>query len=100
MSILRGEINMTENGLTMAGLGSMVLGVVLIIVLYGIIPLIGEELDNTVEIPENNSWGTNSSVATVPTGSEFWTTVSGFVTLSALMLFVGGFIGVLKGIKG
>ena len=91
---------MAKSSLTMAGLGSMVLGVVLIIVLYGIVPMIGEEIDNAVDIPENDSWGSNSSVATIPTGPDFWTTVSGFVTLSALMLFVGGFIGVLKGIRG
>jgi hypothetical protein len=75
-----------SKAMTMAGLGSMVLGVVLIIVLYGIVPMIG--------------YGSNSSVATIPTGSAFWTTISGFVTLSALMLFVGGFLGTLKGIRG
>ena len=189
--------------LTMTGLGSMVLGVVLIIVLYGIVPVIGEEIDNAVTLDDDTSAsvvvtagrsnatetfnlstevytitdtvggafnvgnsstdaGTsanltaeinaNSSLFTavngtgtvtvttilkgteqnaltcstnvtdascaatftgatdgtewnpdvnsdIPTGPDFWATLSGFITLSALMLFVGGFIGVLKGIR-
>ena len=90
---------MTENGITMAGLGSMVLGVVLIIVLYGVVPMVGYQIDDAVTLGATSDW--NSSHNTdIPTGPEFWETVSGFVTLSALMLFVGGFIGVLKGIKG
>jgi len=89
-----------SKAMTMAGLGSMVLGVVLIIVLYGIVPMIGYQIDTAVSIPANDSWGSNSSVATIPTGSDFWETISGFVTLSALMLFVGGFLGTLKGIRG
>jgi len=89
-----------SSGLTMAGLGAMVLGVVLIIVLYAIIPMIGESIDNAVDIPtgETDGWGANNT--DLPTGAGFWTTISGFVTLSALMLFVGGFIGVLKGLRG
>lgn len=42
------------------------------------------------------SAGTN---ANMPTGYNFWITISGFVTLSCLILFVGGFITVLKGIR-
>ena len=90
---------MANSGMTMAGLGAMVLGVVLIIVLYGIIPIIGESIDTAVDIPVNDTWGSNSTLD-IPTGSGFWITVSGFVTLTALMLFVGGFIGVLKGLRG
>jgi hypothetical protein len=209
-----------EKQMTMAGLGAMVLGVVLIIVLFGIIPTIGESIDTAVTLPtdtdatgaltfsgnvttgelvnitansvvytfEFNTTGTgvtdgyinvdvsggyntsilasgnltdainnNATLATLitavnttntttvtavtagttansyattetgaqtawasatltggvdgsdwdsstntdlPTGAGFWVTISGFVTLSALMLFVGGFIGVLKGIRG
>lgn len=195
--------------MTMAGLGAMVLGTVLIIVLYGIIPMIGYQIDTAVDIPTDtqatgtltftsqtakgntvnistetytytngtggafnvdvgsdtgnasysnsqlvdeitanstlvtavdnsdnsttvtavttgtagNAYGTteNASYASwgsttltggvdgsdwdadtntdLPTGHDFWTTLAGFVTLSALMLFVGGFIGVLKGLK-
>lgn len=88
-----------KSGMTMAGLGAMVLGVVLIIVLYGIVPMIGYQIDSAVTLGAASQW--NSSVnSDIPTGPAFWTTVSGFVTLSALMLFVGGFIGVLKGIRG
>ena len=89
---------MADKGMTMAGLGAMVLGVVLIIVLYGIIPMIGESIDNAVDIPADDTWGANNT--DLPTGAGFWTIISGFVTLSALMLFVGGFIGVLKGLRG
>ena len=88
-----------SNGMTMAGLGSMVLGVVLIIVLYGIVPMIGYEVDSAITLGATSDWNSSHN-ADIPTGPEFWETVSGFVTLSALMLFVGGFIGVLKGIKG
>jgi hypothetical protein len=85
--------------MTMAGLGSMVLGVVLIIVLYGIIPMIGYQIDTAVTLGAASEW--NHSVnADIPTGPSFWTTISGFVTLAALMLFVGGFIGTLRGLKG
>jgi hypothetical protein len=201
---------MTNKMMTMTGLGAMVLGTVLIIVLYGIIPMIGYQIDTAVTIPTNvqatgtiiftgasavnnsvnistetyqftngtagqwkvdvgsdagnasystsqlvaeitanstlvtavdnsdnsttvtsvitgtagNAYGTTENVTNaawgatlmsggidgsnwdadtntdLPTGHDFWTTLSGFITLSALMLFIGGFIGVLKGIKG
>jgi hypothetical protein len=193
----------------MAGLGAMVLGVVLIIVLYGIVPMIGYQIDTAVTIPNDpaatgtitfgtgpgvadefvnvsaetytlvaaysapfdvvvgdgaaatlsaaltaeintnstlvsavdgtgsvvitslvlgtagNAYGSTTNVTDasfgaatltggaasgsnwnsdkntdLPTGPDFWITLSGFITLSALMLFVGGFIGVLKGLKG
>jgi len=195
--------------MTMAGLGAMVLGTVLIIVLYGIIPMIGYQIDTAVIIPTDtqstgtltftgasavnntvnistetyqftygtagqlkvdvgsdagnasystsqlvdeitanstlvtavdnsdnsttvtsvitgtagNAYGTTENVTNaawgsatltggvdgsewdedtntdLPTGHELWITLSGFVTLAALMLFVGGLIGVLKGIR-
>ena len=201
---------MANKVMTMAGLGSMVLGVVLIIVLYGIVPMIGDQIDTAVDIRTNtqatgtlsftgasavnnivnissetytftngtggafnvdvgsdagnasysnsqlvaeinvnstlvtavdnsddsttvtsvipgttgNAYGTTDNVTNaawasttlsggidgsnwdadtntdLPTGSGFWITLSGFITLSALMLLVGGFIGTLKGIKG
>ena len=90
---------MAKSSLTMAGLGSMVLGVVLIIVLYGIVPMIGSEIDSAVTLGTESEWNVSVN-SDIPTGPDFWETVSGFVTLSALMLFVGGFIGVLKGIRG
>jgi len=88
-----------SKAMTMAGLGSMVLGVVLIIVLYGIVPMIGYQIDTAVDLGADSDWN-HSHNADIPTGPDFWTTISGFVTLSALMLFVGGFIGTLKGIRG
>jgi len=92
---------MADKGMTMAGLGAMVLGVVLIIVLYAIIPMIGYQIDNATTLGANSTWNASTPEgAGIPQGSTFWATISGFVTLSALMLFVGGFIGVLKGIRG
>ena len=90
---------MANKVMTMAGLGSMVLGVVLIIVLYGIVPMIGYQIDTAVVLGPTSDWNATHN-ADIPTGPAFWTTISGFVTLSALMLFVGGFIGTLKGIRG
>ena len=88
-----------SKAMTMAGLGSMVLGVVLLIVLYGIVPMIGYQIDDSVTIDASSQWNSTTN-ADIPTGYAFWTTISGFITLSALMLFVGGFIGTLKGIRG
>ena len=90
---------MVNKVMTMAGLGGMVLGVVLIIVLYGIVPMIGYQIDTAVDLGATSDWN-HSHNSDIPTGPAFWTTISGFVTLSALMLFVGGFIGTLKGIRG
>lgn len=84
--------------MTMAGLGAMVLGVVMIIVLYGIIPVIGYQIDESVTISATSQWNSTTNTD-IPTGHSLWTTISGFVTLSALILFVGGFIGVLRGIR-
>lgn len=93
---------MGNSTLTMAGLGSMLLGVVLIIVLYTIIPVVGDTINGSN--PTGGDWDASnwnvSNNADLPMGYDFWTTISGFVTLTALMLFVGGFIGVLKGLKG
>lgn len=90
---------MGNSTLTMASLGSMVLAVVLIIVIYAVIPIIGFYTDNSIEVSAGSMWNVSTNTD-MPMGYDFWTTVSGFVTLSALMLFVGGFIGVLKGLKG
>ena len=90
---------MANKQLTMAGLGAMVLGVVVIIVLYGIIPVIGSEVDGATTIDAASQWNSTTNTD-IPTGPDFWTSISGFVTLSAMMLFVGGFLGVLKGIRG
>jgi len=92
---------MADKGMTMAGLGAMVLGVVLIIVLYAIIPMIGYQIDSATTLGATSVWNSSADEgADIPKASTFWATISGFVTLSALMLFVGGFIGVLKGIRG
>ena len=89
---------MADKNMTMSGLGAMVLGVVLIIVLYGIVPMIGSQIDSAVTIGATSQWNSTTNTD-IPTGHAFWTTISGFITLSALMIFVGGFIRTLKGIR-
>ena len=207
--MFRGDYMVASKAMTMAGLGSMVLGVVLLIVLYGIVPMIGYQIDTAVIVPNDpaatgiitfgtgpgiagesinvstetytltatsggafnvgngsgtaaqisanitaeinanstlvsavdgtgtvtvtssvlgtagNAYTTTTNVTDasfgaatltggsasgsnwnsdkntdLPTGHAFWITLSGFITLTALMLFIGGFVGVLKGIKG
>ena len=90
---------MADAKLTMVGLGSMLLAVVLIVVIFQIVPVIGYSVDNAVDIPINNSW--NSTYNTdLPTGEGAWATLGQFGVLTAVILFVGGFIGALKGIRG
>ena len=85
--------------LTMAGLGAMAIGAILLIVIFAIIPLIGEEVDGAVTLGPASEW--NHSVnADIPTAVDFWESVSPFITLAAIMLFIGGFISTLKGLRG
>lgn len=66
----------------------------------------------TTETCANAAWGTatfecgvtgtqwdDSTNTDIPTGYNLWTTLGGFITLSALMLFITGFIATLKGIR-
>ena len=45
-----------------------------------------------------SQWDSNTNTD-LPTAVGFWESVSPFITLSAIMLFVGGFIGTLKGLR-
>ena len=45
-----------------------------------------------------SQWDSNTNTD-LPTAVGFWESVSPFITLSAIMLFIGGFIGTLKGLR-
>jgi hypothetical protein len=85
---------MDTKDVTMAGLGTMVLGVVLIIVLFGIIPMIGELIDTAVTIEDTSEWSIVKN-DDMPTGHAFWSIIGLFVTFAAIMLFVGIFVCIL-----
>jgi len=91
---------MANTQLTMAGLGTMLLSVVLIVVIFQIVPVIGYSVDNAVDIPVNSTWNASTAGSSLPNGSETWGTLASFGVLTAVILFVGGFIGALKGIRG
>ena len=80
--------------MTMAGLGAIVLGILLIIILMGLIPIIGEQTESAIQIGSNSEW--NSTInSDIPTGVNFYTSVVPFVVLAALILVTGGFLTTL-----
>ena len=93
----------------MAGLGAMAIGVLVLIVAFTIIPIVGEQLDNSVTISGwvnesnhaegySNQW--NSSVnSDIPTGVDLWTSVGGILKVAGLIIVVAGFLKTLQGMK-
>lgn len=95
----------------MTGLGEIAIGILVLIIIYGIVPIVGEQMDNAINIPGyvNNSnhaegvrpggnWNTSIN-SDVPTGVSLWVQLSPFIGLSAIIIMIAGFLRVLKGMR-
>ena len=98
-----------KSGMTIAGVGAMALGVLVLLVAYTIIPVVGSQLDLSVTLPAGNTtsgvcvtagcqW--NASVNTaIPTAVDTWESLGGILKVAALITIVGGFLTTLKGLR-
>lgn len=88
-----------KSGMTMAGLGMMAIGVLVLIVAFTIIPIVGDQLDTSITLGATSQW--NSSVNTaVPTGVDLWESTGGILKVGAIIVVVAGFLTTLKGLRG
>ncbi len=106
--------------MTMEGLGTMAIGVLVLIVAFTIIPIVGDQLDQAVSIPfcknatefqvdgdgtcpesgiaVGGTW--NSAMDTdIPTGVDLWTSVGGILKVAGIIVVVAGFLRTLQGMK-
>lgn len=86
-------------GLTMSGLISMSVGILILAIIFQVTPLVGSEVEGAIEINATSEW--NHSVnADIPTGYGLWEKLGPIIELGAMMLVIAGFIGTVKGIRG
>ena len=84
--------------MTMEGLGAMAIGVLVLIVAFTIIPIVGSELDDAVQLSATTQW--NSTVNTqIPTGVDLWEAVGGILKVGGIIVVVAGFLRTLQGMR-
>jgi len=97
----------------MEGLGAMAIGILVLIVAFTIIPIVGDQLDQSVTLPGGNTststlnctdggrgcaW--NSTITPgIPTGVDLWQSVGGILKVGGIIVVVAGFLRTLQGMK-
>ena len=92
---------MVQKGMTIAGVGAMAIGVLLLLVVYTIIPVVGSQLDQSVTLPASGTgsqWNATVNTA-IPTAVDTWESLGGILKVAALITIVGGFLTTLKGLR-
>ena len=92
---------MVQKGMTIAGVGAMAIGVLLLLVVYTIIPVVGSQLDQSVTLPASGAgsqWNNTVNTA-IPTAVDTWESLGGILKVAALITIVGGFLTTLKGLR-
>ncbi len=84
--------------MTMEGLGAMAIGVLVLIVAFTIIPIVGSELDQAVQLGATSDWNSSHN-SDVPTGVDLWTSVGGILKVAGIIVVVAGFLRTLQGMK-
>lgn len=85
--------------MNMNDLTKIAIGVLVLVVIFIIVPVIGESIDNAITIGPASNW--NASVnADIPTGYGTWTTLAALLVVAALGIIVAVLISVFRGIRG
>ena len=87
-----------DKGMSMQGLGVMAIGILGIIVIFTIIPIVGNELDGAVTIPAGSDWNATEN-ADLPTGVSLWTSLGGILKVGAIVIVIAGFLRTLQGLR-
>ena len=77
---------------------STAIGVLMLIIVFIIVPMVGDQMDQSIVIGATSEW--NSTVnSDVPTGYDTWTSLAGLLEVAALVIIVGILLGTFVALK-
>ena len=72
----------------MEKLGVAAIGIMILVIIFGVIPMVGEKMDDVQDLGATSQW--NDSVnADIVTGAELWADTGGMIVLAAIISVVG-----------
>ena len=72
----------------MEKLGVAAIGIMVLVIIFGVIPMVGEKMDNVQDLSATSEWN-NSVNSDIVTGSELWSDTGGMIVLAAIISIVG-----------
>ena len=76
----------------MEKLGLAAIGIMVLVVIFGVIPMVGERMDGVQSLGTTSEW--NHSVNDdIVRGSDLWSDTGGMIVLAAIISIVGVVIG-------
>jgi len=75
---------------TVAVLISLIVGIIIMVVLFEVVPLVGQSMDNAVKIPAGSAWDENNVTAS---GLDLWNSTAPLMYIPVVMLIIGLIIG-------
>ena len=77
---------------------STAIGVLMLIIVFIIVPMVGDQMDQSITIGAASEW--NHTVnSDVPTGYDTWTSLAGLLEVAALVIIVGILLGTFVALK-
>ena len=72
----------------MEKLGVAAIGIMILVIIFGVIPMVGEKMDDVQDLSATSQWN-NSVNADIVTGAELWSDTGGMIVLAAIISIVG-----------
>jgi uncharacterized membrane protein YraQ (UPF0718 family) len=83
------------NGI-MGVLGGLVLGIIVIICYFAIVPVIGSSMETAMPaLPADSQWNATTN-PDLPSASGLWVTSSGLIIIAIVIAILGVVVGVVK----
>ena len=80
----------------MEKLGIAAIGIMVLVIIFGVIPMVGEKMDDVQDIGATSNWN-NSVNDDIVRGSDLWSDTGGMIVLAAIISIVGVVIaGVMR----
>ena len=89
----RGGSNLGAMGIVV----SVVIGLVVLVAIYGFVPTIGYQISSTTTIPATSIWGIPAP-GNYTNASQLWISTSGLPVLAVLAIIIGTAIMIFMGI--
>jgi len=77
---------MSDSKKTIATIISLVVGLVIMVVLFQVVPLVGQSMDDAVTIPTGSAWDENNVSAS---GLDLWNSTAPLMYIPIVMLLIG-----------
>lgn len=77
---------MSDSKKTIATIISLVVGLVIMVVLFQVVPLVGQSMDDAVSIPAGSAWDASNVTAS---GLDLWNSTAPLMYIPIVMLLIG-----------